>query len=193
MDYVEGEMADESGLPKDAVDAVTRKVIDAANSAQGGAAGLPDWLVDDNRFRPSQLILTVTRPATTGDLPAALVIGTDPNALYPAVSIPLPSSLNPTGAQLTIPVQLAPNLNGTADLVRPPFCLDPNPNDCFPQAAVLKFKLNDWFQSRFQQIPCATFKIFGLHGGTFFEDLGSHALAPQGAAQFPTGNSNSCP
>jgi len=193
LDYVEGEIADESGLPKDAVDAVTRKVIDAANSAQGGGGGLPDWLVDDNRFRPSQLILTVTRPATTGDLPAALVIGTDPNALYPAVSIPLPSLLNPTGAQLTIPVQLAPNLNGTADLSRPPACLDPNPNDCFPQAAVLKFKLNDWFQNRFQQIPCSTFKIFGLHGGTFFEDLGRHALAPQGAAQFPTGNSNSCP
>jgi len=194
VDYLAEEASEESGLPVDeAVDIIRKMIGDSVNAQGGSGNALPDWLVFDNHFRPSQLTLNLTRPATLQALPDDLIVFPNPT-IYPLLGtvVKIPSSLAPTGASIIVPIQLLPNLDGTAD--PPPFYpFGPQLCQPLPKEFVLEFKLNDWYQNRFLTTQCTEFDLDGVHPQAGVgEDLGAHTVATQVPAHFDPGHSNTC-
>ena len=190
IDYLKEEAAEQTGVPKEVVDVVVDKVVEAAkNQGGGGGGGLPDWVVDDNGFRPSRLVLDVNpNLAKLNAQPYGLGVLTIPSNLYPYASTPLPhaamSGIDPvTGGSVPprgfrIPIQLPPNLGGTSN---PPCPLNLPGPDCgglYSPSYMLKFKLSDWYQSRFKPLTCSQFDFLGDHNSVPLEDLGNRVVVP---------------
>jgi hypothetical protein len=195
LDYLTEEAAEQTGLPVQEAADVVQRVIAEAVKAQGGSGGaLPDWLVYDNMFRPSLLVLNLTRPATLQPLPDALLALASP-PIYPVFGniVQVPTALAATGSSVAIPIQLLPDLADTAD--PPPFCpFGPDSCQSLPKEFVLEFKLRDWYQNSFLTTQCTTFEFGGSHSQTGTgEDLGTHTIFTQVPAHFDPGNSNTCP
>ena len=179
IDYLKEQVAEQAGIPQFAVDQVVDTVIDAAkNQGAGGGGGLPNWVVADNGFRPARVVVNALPNITKlPNVPYWLGIHSDPGGLFTDVNAPLPYQAMSKGTSFRIPMQLAPDLNGTADAPCYGF-ITTNCNSLWPPDFVLKLKLTDWYNSRFAPSSCSQFGFAGDHGGGSVEDLGTRQIVP---------------
>ena len=202
LDYLAGEIADQTGIPQDVIDdarQIAQFAVDNMASAPHGGS-FPDWAVPDNRFRPSQLTLQVlANPFNSTGLPSSLLSLPTPFELYKfPIGTPLPVSTLSKLQTITIPIQLPPDFSA----VDGGQCLQ-NLNTIFsvfqvgpphpPDDLVLNCNLQDWYDNHFQPTACTNIEFDGEFGFTQKAALlGTHSLVTLNPAAFPATNSNTC-
>lgn len=166
-DYLAEQISEQTGnVPgvKQASKALIHEIVKRIKDSQGGGGGLPDWLVEDNGFRPAVMSMTLQRTPNPEKGPAdGFKVSGDGSPRWQDAIVPLPAGLD----TIQIPVVLRPDISGAPRLTGP---------FVWPESLQLKLALQDWYNNRFAG-RCTIWRFGSLHGNVSVLD-GFASLEP---------------